>query len=314
MPVFIEPELEPDETNLTGNEEHYGSIETPQHVQTTNTTRIRWGTRHTFALLSFLGFANIYAMRVNLSVAIVAMVSNSDRANNTNIGHECPMPNTTNSNKNNGGGEFDWDSKQQGLILGSFFYGYVATQIPAGFFSEKYGGKWFYGLGTLCTAVLTLLTPLAAKAGVGFFVGCRILEGLGEGMTYPAMHAMMSKWVPLNERSKFVTFIASGAQFGTVISLPISGVLAADVNWQSVFYVFGVLGCVWFVFWTFLVFNTPQTHPRISSEELHYIETNIIQTTRDLPLPPIRYFHKHFYHIILITPPFNALLDCTSMK
>ena len=34
----------------------------------------RWGTRHTFILLSFLGFANIYAMRVNLSVAIVAMV------------------------------------------------------------------------------------------------------------------------------------------------------------------------------------------------------------------------------------------------
>ena len=32
-----------------------------------------WGTRHTFALLSFLGFASIYIMRVNLSVTIVAM-------------------------------------------------------------------------------------------------------------------------------------------------------------------------------------------------------------------------------------------------
>ena len=33
-----------------------------------------WGTRHIFVLLAFLGCANIYAMRVNLSVAIVAMV------------------------------------------------------------------------------------------------------------------------------------------------------------------------------------------------------------------------------------------------
>ncbi len=33
-----------------------------------------WGCRHTFSLLSFLGMANVYAMRVNLSVAIVAMV------------------------------------------------------------------------------------------------------------------------------------------------------------------------------------------------------------------------------------------------
>ena len=33
-----------------------------------------WGKRHTFALLSFLGFANVFAMRVNLSVTIVKMV------------------------------------------------------------------------------------------------------------------------------------------------------------------------------------------------------------------------------------------------
>ena len=39
------------------------------------------------ALMGFLGFANVYAMRVNLSVAIVAMV------NNTAIPH--PIANVT---------------------------------------------------------------------------------------------------------------------------------------------------------------------------------------------------------------------------
>ena len=174
-------------------------------------------------------------MRVSLSVAIVAMVNAPEQANNTNIGQECPMQIQPHTNLVNGGGSFDWESKEQGLILGSFFYGYVATQIPGGFLAEKYGGKWFFGLGILCTAVFTLLTPLAAEMGVALFVVCRVLEGLGEGMKSPAMHAMMSKWVPLSERSKFVTFIGSGAQFGTVISLPISGVLAADIGWQSVF-------------------------------------------------------------------------------
>jgi hypothetical protein len=33
------------------------------------------GARHTFALLGFFGFVAVYAMRVNLSVAIVAMVN-----------------------------------------------------------------------------------------------------------------------------------------------------------------------------------------------------------------------------------------------
>lgn len=33
--------------------------------------------RHILGILGFLGFANVYAMRVNLSVAIVAMVNNT---------------------------------------------------------------------------------------------------------------------------------------------------------------------------------------------------------------------------------------------
>ena len=38
----------------------------------------RWGARFTFAVMAFLGFANVYAMRVNLSVAIVAMVNSTE--------------------------------------------------------------------------------------------------------------------------------------------------------------------------------------------------------------------------------------------
>ncbi len=37
-----------------------------------------WGSRHAFTLMSFLGLSNLYAMRVNLSVAIVAMTSSGD--------------------------------------------------------------------------------------------------------------------------------------------------------------------------------------------------------------------------------------------
>ena len=181
----------------------------------------------------------------------------------------------------------------QGLILGSFFYGYVTTQIPGGFLAEKYGGKWIYGLGTLCTAILTLLTPLAAEAGAGTFIALRVLEGLGEGVTYPAMHALMAKWAPLQERSRTVSVIAAGAQFGTVVSFPISSVLSANMGWPSVFYFFGVCGLIWFIFWCLLVFNNPAVHPRISSSEKRYIESNIILTANAfpggrLPTPPIK--------------------------
>ena len=194
----------------------------------------------------------------------------------------------------NRGPQYDWDTQEQGEILGAFFYGYVATQIPGGFLAEKFGGKWIYGLGTLCTAILTLLTPLAASGGVGWFMALRVLEGLGEGVTYPAMHAMMSKWVPLTERSRLVSIIQAGAQFGTFISFPVSGVLSAQLGWPSVFYFFGACGLVWFVFWVFFVFNTPSVHPRISQEERDYIENNMAvaptgENGEKLPPPPLKH-------------------------
>lgn len=36
--------------------------------------------------------------------------------------------------------EFDWDSKQQGLVLSSFFYGYACTQFIGGIIAAKFGG------------------------------------------------------------------------------------------------------------------------------------------------------------------------------
>ncbi|GFY65931.1 hypothetical protein TNIN_189051 [Trichonephila inaurata madagascariensis] len=40
--------------------------------------------RYVFALLGFLGFFNVYAMRVNLNVAIIAMVKESNHSSGTN--------------------------------------------------------------------------------------------------------------------------------------------------------------------------------------------------------------------------------------
>ena len=67
-----------------------------------------------------------------------------------------------------------------GLILGSFFFGYVITQLPGGWLGTRFGGKYLLGLGVLCTSVLTIFTPLAARHSVGMLILVRILEGLGE--------------------------------------------------------------------------------------------------------------------------------------
>jgi len=232
--------------------------------------------RGVLAVMGFLGFANVYAMRVNLSVAIVAMINNTAIAtNNSKINNNtCPV--ATNSSGGAPDGPFAWGPREQGWLLGAFFVGYVVTQIPGGRLAEVWGGKRLYGSGVLITAVFTLLTPLAANTSIYLFVLVRVLEGLGEGVTFPAMHAMLAVWVPPHERSRMAGLVYSGAQAGTVLSLPLSGLLCDKYGWTSVFYVFGALGILWWVGWCYLVYNSPSDHPWIGPQERDYIQGHLM--------------------------------------
>lgn len=155
--------------------------------------------------MGFWGFAMSYAMRVNLSIAIVAMVKrnntipsptphltysglslidNSQYSFGNSSELACPVPahddNSTSYISDDETGEFEWNEMEQGIILGSFFYGYMFTQLPGGMLSQKYGGKWPLGLGIFITAIFALLTPLAARTHVSLLIGARIIQGLGE--------------------------------------------------------------------------------------------------------------------------------------
>lgn len=125
------------------------------------------------------------------------------------------------------------------------------------------------------TSLFTLLTPIAARKNLPALVLVRILEGLSEGVTFPSMHAMLAIWVPETERSRFAAVVYNGANFGTIISIPLTGFLCSlnfMGGWPLSFYIFGISGIVWCFFWWWLVFDTPQSHPRISLDERLYIE------------------------------------------
>ncbi|XP_053403523.1 sialin-like [Mercenaria mercenaria] len=125
---------------------------------------------------------NLYALRVNMSVAIVCMTrsetsktcnftgGNVSRSNTT---VECDLPEVSNQDD-----RFDLDKKTQGLILGSFFLGYALTQLPGGWLAGRYGGKKLCGWSMFACAVATLLTPLAARTSAGVLICIRVVTGL----------------------------------------------------------------------------------------------------------------------------------------
>lgn len=72
---------------------------------------------------------------------------------------------------------FDWTEQQKQMILGSFFWGYILTELPGGRLAELVGGHRVFGHSMLWASVLTLLTPFAANLGLTAMVVLRAVLG-----------------------------------------------------------------------------------------------------------------------------------------
>ncbi|XP_015522232.1 putative inorganic phosphate cotransporter isoform X1 [Neodiprion pinetum] len=262
------------------------------------------GSRHVVAFMLFLGMANAYVMRTNMSVAIVAMVNHTalPQDNDTET-DECDGTYNSSSSTSSDG-EFVWSTSLQGYILSSFFYGYVLTQIPFGILAKRYGAKYFLGIGMLINSVFGLLVPVAAQQSYWLLILVRFIQGLGEGPIVPCTHALLAKWIPPNERSRMGAFVYAGAQFGTVVSMPLSGLLSEygfSGGWPSIFYVFGLVGTIWSIAFIFTVYEDPECHPSIAEDEKKYILSSVWGSA-GVSSPPVP------WKSILTSLPFWAIL------
>lgn len=86
-------------------------------------------------------------------------------------------------------------------FLDSYFWGYFVSQIPGARVAESFSAKWVMFFSVTINIVCTLLTPLAAKLHYSAMIAMRIGEGIGGGVTFPAMHVMLAAWAPPTERS-----------------------------------------------------------------------------------------------------------------
>ena len=77
---------------------------------------------------------------------------------------------------------------------------------------------------------------------------------LFQGVAMPAMNNLLSKWVPVAERSRSLALVYSGMYLGSVTGLAFSPFLIHSYGWPSVFFSFGSLGTVWTALWLSKVF------------------------------------------------------------
>jgi ACS family sodium-dependent inorganic phosphate cotransporter len=163
--------------------------------------------------------------------------------------------------------DFGWSKTTSGVVMSSFFIGYLLTQVPGGWLAGRFGGKHVLAGGVLLWSLFTALTPPAAFAGFAALIAARIVMGMGEGVTFPSIYALFSRWVPPSGRSRAVGLVFSAIPLGTVFAQVVTPQLVTGYGWPWAFYAFSVLGLVWWAFWQPLTASGPELHPRVGESE-----------------------------------------------
>jgi MFS family permease len=74
----------------------------------------------------------------------------------------------------------------QGIVLSSFYAGYIVTQVPGAMLAQRYGGRRVFGTGLVVVTICSLLTPVCGKTAYVLLVMIRVCMGFGGGVVYPA--------------------------------------------------------------------------------------------------------------------------------
>lgn len=254
-------------------------------------------------VICFFGLLNAFSMRNCLSMAITKMVPPLNHTTKELIDDTCPENIYHLQYENKTVIErklFDWtESTQvaylesyqiimihnnslklilQGIILSSFYWSYIISNFLSGSITDKFGGKQTLGLSTLVVAVLTILTPATVTwGGSTSLIILRIIMGLSQGVTYPALSVLIAQWIPANERSKAGSVVFAGSSFGTIFGMTLSGIILqhSKVGWPMVFYFFGGIGVASYILTAVFVYDKPTNHPYISDEEANYLKEKL---------------------------------------
>lgn len=227
-------------------------------------------------LLCSLGVIVAYGQRTDVNVAITRLVSPNIR----NLSQGCPT-NVTEVAPIEGGTK-EWTELIQGMILGSFYVGYLIGQVPAGIIADLFGPRWVYAGGIFASSLISLVTPVTIQyLHWTLVVFSRIISGIAQSVIFPSISILVSRWVPFKERSTLGALTYSSVALGVIVGNTISGFIMYYMNnWPNVFYFWGMSGLLWTATFLLYVYSDFKVHPHILESEMKFLSENIESLTR----------------------------------
>lgn len=163
---------------------------------------------------------------------------------------------------------FEWTMKQQGVLLGGFYYSYFVFMILGGRLAEVYGAKYVILVAVLGSALINLATPWMAHNSFLLLVMSRVVMGAIQSGVFPAMYALIAKWLTMSEASIFAPLIKMNLRLGMVFASLIPGLV---YGWPMAFYSTGIVSTIWSIAWIIVATSDPADNRWVSPGELAHI-------------------------------------------
>ncbi|KII70015.1 hypothetical protein RF11_02324 [Thelohanellus kitauei] len=140
--------------------------------------------RYLSCSIVWLTLFTFYAMRSNISIAILSM-SKQTSSGNISTFSSCVDNSSKESDVHSQESEFNWTQAQQGKrflisghILGSFFIGYFSTHLLGAVMSHIIGPRWVMIISLFGATVFTYLMLILPYIGVNYFIFGRMMIGV----------------------------------------------------------------------------------------------------------------------------------------
>ena len=165
--------------------------------------------------------------------------------------------------------EFGFDRKTMAWIFSAFVWAYALFQVPGGWLADRFGPRAVLTGIVTYWSIMTAATA-AAFGATSFFV-VRFLFGAGEAGAFPTATRAMQLWYPRRERGFVQGITHSASRAGAAIAPPLVVVIMTTLGWRWVFYICGIVGLIWSVWWYLSYRNLPEEHALVNREELETI-------------------------------------------
>ena len=165
--------------------------------------------------------------------------------------------------------DLNFDLTQFGWVMAMFTLGYALFQTPSGIWADKRGPRRVI---TVIVSVWSVLTALTGAAwNYASMLVIRFLFGAGESGAYPTLSKVVYNWFPVKERGIVQGINFSGSRIGAAFALPLVAIIINKVGWRMTFVIFGCVGVLYAILWSWLFRNKPEESGMISDTEKQYI-------------------------------------------